>query len=82
MLSAHLGAVEEVAHSQQGGQDAVEGGILHQLLHAHFQVKQWLCNFLVWETRDSDYVVIMLTCPHCLSHPMTQVPAPCCHNPA
>lgn len=30
----------------------------------------------------SDYIVIMLTCPHCPSHPTTQVPAPCCHSPA
>lgn len=42
---------------------------MHQLFHAHFQVKQWLCDFLVWEARDSDYTVIILICPHCLSHP-------------
>lgn len=42
----HLGAIQEVAHGQQRGQDALEGVISGQLLHAHFQIKEWLCNFL------------------------------------
>lgn len=43
----YLGAIEEVTHSQKGSQNAAEGGIVHELFHAHFQIKQWLCNFLV-----------------------------------
>lgn len=48
----HLGAIQEVAHGQQRGQDALEGVISGQLLHAHLQIKEWLCNLLV-EERDA-----------------------------
>lgn len=42
----HLGAIQEVAHGQQCGQDALEGVISGQLLHAHLQIKERFCNLL------------------------------------
>lgn len=42
----HLGTIQEVAHRQQSGQDALECVISGQLLHAYLQIKERLCDLL------------------------------------